>query len=123
MVAGSGISRTPSPGIGSAENIVMYVEAPSDVDVLGVAALLDRRQRHRAHRAQGDVNTVVAWRANPSSPICSDARVLAGQLDRAPEVVGNRRPTAARRRPRGGRCGRAEQVGHEPRTSASAGPS
>ena len=30
MVAGSGISMTPCPGIGSAENFVMYVGACSE---------------------------------------------------------------------------------------------
>ena len=30
MVAGSGISRTPWPGIGSAENLVRYVGALSE---------------------------------------------------------------------------------------------
>jgi len=29
IVAGTGISRTPAPETGSAENSVMYVEAPS----------------------------------------------------------------------------------------------
>ena len=30
IVAGTGISRIPTPGTGSAENSVMYVEAPSE---------------------------------------------------------------------------------------------
>ena len=70
MVAGSGISRTPWPGIGSAENFVRYVGAWSEstysaYDSWPIESSCTWQTVRRA-----DVNTVVAWRAKPSRPSC-----------------------------------------------------